>query len=159
MIEGLVSGKVYGRPEQRTGKSGRGFVVAKVRAAVGEADAVFVNVLCFSESAQAALLALEDGDAVSLAGTLTPKAWTDKQGAARPALDLVAAQVMTAYGAKKKREAVQAAAGAGGSSEAPRAPGGGADRARPQQRQQPRQHERHDFEAGADDDWLQGGAA
>lgn len=152
-----MSGKVFGRPEQRTGRSGRGFVTAKVRAAVGEADAVFVNVVAFSESAAAALLALEDGDAVSLAGTLKPGAWVDKTGAARPSLDVVAAQVMTAYGLKRRREAVQAAAGAGDSSEAPRAPGGGADRARPQQRQ--RAPERHDFEAGGDDEWLQGGRA
>ncbi|WP_157270921.1 single-stranded DNA-binding protein [Azohydromonas aeria] len=109
MIEGLIAGKVYGRPEQRTGKSGRGFVTAKVRAAAGDGEGVFINVLAFSESAQAALLALGDGDAVSLAGTLTPKAWTDKEGNARPALDLVAAQVLTTYHLKRKREAVAAA--------------------------------------------------
>jgi single-stranded DNA-binding protein len=71
---------------------------------------VFVNVVAFSESAQAALLALGDGDAVALAGTLTPKAWVDREGQARPALDMVAAQVLTAYQVKRKREA--AAAGA-----------------------------------------------
>jgi hypothetical protein len=55
------------------------------------------------------LLALDDGDAVALAGTLTPKVWIDRDGNARPALDLVAAQVLTAYGLGKKRTAVRAA--------------------------------------------------
>lgn len=149
MIEGLIAGKVHGRPEQRTGKSGRGFVVAKVRAAVaGDGDAVFVNVLAFSESVQAALLALGDGDAVALVGTLTPKAWTDREGMARPALDLVAAQVLTAYGLKRKREAVAAAAGAG-----------------EQHQQQARQGQQHPQDHGAgdfgpeDDAWLRGDGA
>ena len=109
MIEGLVSGKLHGRPEQRTGKSGKPFTVGKVRAAAGGDEAVFVNVVAFDAGAQAALLALEAGDAVTLAGTLTPKAWTDKEGAARPSLDLVAAQVLTTYHLKRKREAVAAA--------------------------------------------------
>ena len=66
-----------------------------------------MNVIAFSESACAALLALESGDAVSLAGSLTPKAWTDREGVVRPALDLVASQVLTAYPVARKRKAVE----------------------------------------------------
>ncbi|NML18126.1 single-stranded DNA-binding protein [Azohydromonas caseinilytica] len=107
MIEGLVSGKVYGRPEQRVGtNSGKPFATAKVRAATSNGETLFVNVLAFDATAQAALLALSDGDAVSLAGTLTPKVWTDREGQARPALDMVASQVLTAYQVKRKRDAV-----------------------------------------------------
>jgi single-stranded DNA-binding protein len=110
MIEGLVAGKVYGRPEQRTGSnSGRPFVTAKVRAATSGGETLFVNVLAFDAAAQAALLALGDGDAVSLAGTLTPKVWTDREGQARPALDMVASQVLTAYQVKRRREAASGA--------------------------------------------------
>uniref|UniRef100_UPI0012F7F199 single-stranded DNA-binding protein n=1 Tax=Azohydromonas aeria TaxID=2590212 RepID=UPI0012F7F199 len=86
MIEGLVSGKVYGRPEQRVGNnSGKPFVTAKVRAATAGGETLFVNVLAFDTLAQTALLALCDGDAVSLTGTLTPKVWTDREGQPRPA--------------------------------------------------------------------------
>jgi single-stranded DNA-binding protein len=67
---------------------------------------LFVNVLAFDATAQAALLALADGDAVSLAGTLTPKVWTDREGHARPAVDMIANQVLTAYHVKRKRDAV-----------------------------------------------------
>lgn len=50
-------------------------------------------------------------DPVALAGTLTPKAWTDKDGNARPALDLVAHGLVTPYHVTRKRRAVAAARG------------------------------------------------
>ena len=106
MIEALVSGRLHGQPAQKTAKTGKLFVTAKVRAHVGDAD-VFVNVIAFSESACDALLALDDGDAVALAGSLTPKAWIDREGTARPALDLVASQVLSAYHVTRKRKAVE----------------------------------------------------
>ena len=43
-----------------------------------------------------------------MSGSLTPKAWTDKEGSARPALDMVAHQVLTAYHVTRKRNTVQA---------------------------------------------------
>ncbi|AVA33432.1 single-stranded DNA-binding protein [Cupriavidus metallidurans] len=107
MIDGLISGKLYGKPVCKTGQSGRQFVTAKVRAATGGDEAVFVNVIAFSTTARDALLELDDGDSVALAGTLTPKAWLDKQGDAKPALDLVAHQVLTAYAVRRKRSALQ----------------------------------------------------
>jgi hypothetical protein len=63
-------------------------VTARVRAHAGDSD-VFDNVIVFSPAACQALLALGAGDAVALTGSLTPKAWTDKAGTTRPALDLV----------------------------------------------------------------------
>ncbi len=140
MIDGLVAGKLYGRPERRVGNSsGKAFVTAKVRAATAGGETLFVNVLTFDAGAQTALLALADGDAVALAGTLTPKVWTDREGQARPALDMVAGQVLTAYQVKKRRETVAAASRDG------------------EQRQQAQQHTQGsgEFESG-DDAWLNG---
>ena len=79
MIDAIVSGKVYGKPAQRNSKTGAAFTVAKLRVATSASESLFVNVIAFSESAQAALLALDDGDAAALAGTLTPKVWTDRE--------------------------------------------------------------------------------
>ncbi len=82
-----------------------------------------MNVITFSRTVGDALLALEDGDSVALSGSLTPKVWTDKNGETRPALDMVAHVVLTAYHVKRKREAVAAkAAGTG-----PDTNGGGVD--------------------------------
>jgi single-stranded DNA-binding protein len=105
VIEALIAGKVYGKPERRTSKTGKPFTAAKVRAVAGDGEMQFINVVVFSDSAQAALLALADGDAVALAGHLTAKAWIDKEGTAKPNMSLVAQQVLTAYHAKRKRDA------------------------------------------------------
>lgn len=114
-IEALILGKLHEPAKSRTsGNTGRQFVTAKVLAAAGDAGGVFVNVVAFSDTACRVLLALDAGDSVALAGTLKPGAWIDRNGDAKPQIDLVAAQVLTTYGVKKKRDAV-AAAGSKGS--------------------------------------------
>ncbi len=151
MIEALVSGKLQGQPEQRTAKTGRAYVQARMRVAAGAEEAHFVRVTAFSESACAALLALGDGDTLAVAGTLKPGAWVDRDGNAKPNLDLVAAQVLTAYHLKRRREAVQ--------------PGEAGTDAAPPPRPAPRQPrpqrtttiDTGDFD-GADDAWLTEGA-
>jgi len=107
MIDALIAGKLQGLPTEKTGKSGKPFVIAKVRAAGGDGESLFVNVITFSHTVGAALLALDDGDSVALSGALTPKIWTDREGNARPALDLVAHQVLTAYHVTRKRKAME----------------------------------------------------
>ena len=137
-IEALILGKLHQRSERRTSKAGRPFVTAKARAAAGDGDAVFVNVIAFSESVCTALLALDAGDSLVLAGTLKPGAWNDREGSARPSVDLVAAQVLTVYALKKKRDTI---APAGERPAAPRAQPAG-----------------DDFGDGDGDDWLAGDA-
>lgn len=94
MIDGLVAGRLMGDASRRVDKVGRGFVVARVLARNKADEEFIVNVIAFDDAACAALLALADGDVLSLAGALTPKVWTDKQGVVRPSLDMVAARVM-----------------------------------------------------------------
>ena len=94
MIEGLVAGNIWGEPEKRVGKNNSIFVVAKVRALGTQPELVIVNVIAFDNAASQALLALRDGDAVSLGGSLLPKVWIDKQGVSRAALDMVASRVL-----------------------------------------------------------------
>ncbi len=107
MIDGLIAGKLYGQPTERISKTGKPFAIAKVRAAGGDGESLFVNVIAFDAAPCAALLALGDGDSVAMSGTLTPKVWTDKEGHARPALDLVAHLVLTAYHVTRKRDAMR----------------------------------------------------
>ena len=110
MIDALISGKLYGQPTERTSKSGKPFALAKVRAAGGDGESLFVNVIAFDTAPCTALLALGDGDSVALSGSLTPKVWTDKEGNARPGLDLVAHQVLTAYHVTRKRDTMRQSA-------------------------------------------------
>ena len=51
---------------------------------------------------------------MALSGSLTPKAWTDRSGEARPALDMVAHAVLTAYHVTRKRQAVSTGPGSSG---------------------------------------------
>jgi single-stranded DNA-binding protein len=85
MITALCAGKLYGTPVERTSRDGKHrFVTAKLRAAQEGGEALFVNLACFSDSAKAGLLALDDGDACTVTGTLTLTVWTDGNGRARP---------------------------------------------------------------------------
>jgi single-stranded DNA-binding protein len=102
MLEGLVAGTLVGLAEIRQGKNGTSFALAKVKAVAGDGESLIINVIAFATETSAALMALDDGDAVALAGALTPKVWTDKQGNTRPALDMVVTQVLTAYHAARK---------------------------------------------------------
>lgn len=112
MIDALVAGKLWKTPEERRSNAGKTFVTANVRAADGDGEAVFVNVVAFSDSAKAALLALEDGDSVSLAGTLKIGTYEARDGSVKPSISMVAAKVLTAYHVARKRRAVaEASAG------------------------------------------------
>ena len=106
MIDGLVGGRLYGEAQIRTGQNGKRFVTCKVRATTGDGDTLFVNVIAFDDDVQTGLLALSDADSVALSGALTPKVWTDKNGLVKPALDMVAHGLLTAYDVRRKRAVV-----------------------------------------------------
>jgi Single-strand binding protein family len=108
MIDALIAGRLYGKASERQAKNGSPFAVCKIRVATASGDGcIFVSVITFSPPAISALLALNDGDSVALAGELTPKVWTDKEGVAKPALDLMAHCVISAYHVTRKRQAVK----------------------------------------------------
>ena len=107
MIDGLIAGRMMGDASRRVDKAGRSYVVARALARNKMDEEFIVNVIAFDEAPSAALLALADGEALTLSGALTPKVWTDKQGNHRPSLDLVAVQVMTAYHVSAKQAALQ----------------------------------------------------
>ena len=109
MIDALVAGKVWKTPEERRSNAGKTFVTANVRAADGEGESLFVNVVAFNDSAKAALLALEDGDSVSLAGTLKIGTYEARDGSVKPSISMVASKVLTAYHVARKRKAVSEA--------------------------------------------------
>lgn len=72
-----------------------------------DGNVALVSVAAFDPSPMAALLVLQDGDAVSLAGPLTLTTWTDNAGETRPGAAMVAHNVLTSYSTTKKRKAQQ----------------------------------------------------
>ena len=108
MFDGLLGGKIYGQPAQRTGQSGKAFTVAKLRVPVGDGESMFASLIAFDSKAQAGLLALSEGDSATVAGSVTVKVWTGHQdGVPRPAVDVVVQQVLSVYAIKKKRHKAQ----------------------------------------------------
>ncbi|MDE2174896.1 MAG: single-stranded DNA-binding protein [Betaproteobacteria bacterium] len=106
MIDALISGRLFAAATERTSSNGNPYVVAKVTAPIGS-ESIFVNVVAFSQTARTALLALDAGDTVALAGELAPGAYTDKSGDPKPTLNMRAHQVLTAYHVNRKRKAVR----------------------------------------------------
>ena len=106
MIDALVSGRLHGKPTERIGSNGKPFVTATVRTMAGEGEATVVNVISWAESVRGALLALDAGDSVALAGALTPKVWTPPQGEPRASASLVAHAFLTPYHVKRRRDAM-----------------------------------------------------
>jgi len=107
-IDALISGRIHKTPQSRVSAAGKRFATAIIRAAARDGNGIFVSVIAFSQSACDALLALDDGDSVALAGELTPKIYTPRDGGEpRASLDLVAHRVLSAYHVSKARKAVQ----------------------------------------------------
>ncbi len=107
MIDALISGKLYAKAQERAGKSGKPFATAKMTSTTADGESLFVNIIAFDQAACTALLALGAGDGLAVAGPVTPKTWTDKDGNPRPAIDVVVHQVLTAYHVNRKRNAMQ----------------------------------------------------
>ncbi|WP_417276116.1 single-stranded DNA-binding protein [Castellaniella sp.] len=107
MIDALIAGKIYGTPKSGTGRSGADYVNAIVRVATAGGDSLMCSVIAFDEAARSGLMALGNGDGVSLSGTLTPKVYRDKSGEYRPSMDMVASAVLSPYQVKRKRQAVE----------------------------------------------------
>ena len=67
MISALVAGTLFRSPEHKMSKSGKDYISAKMKVRDGDYVA-WIRVTVFSESAQAELMRLGDGDALSVQG-------------------------------------------------------------------------------------------
>jgi single-stranded DNA-binding protein len=109
LIDALIAGRVYGKPLARTSKNSNAYATAKVHTPMANGEASFVNVIAFSDTARSALLALQDGDSVAIAGELKVSIYQAADGTAKPSLDVTAYVVTTEYHVSRKRKALQAA--------------------------------------------------
>ena len=105
MLDALLSGRLIGTPHKRLAKSGQPFAGARVRCSIHDGAVIVVSVTAFEPEPMAALLVLNEGDAVSITGPLTLGTWTDNEGLQRPSAAMLAHNVLTAYSVNKKRKA------------------------------------------------------
>ncbi len=108
MIDALITGRLAADPKPGTSRNGNAYATARVMVTSNAEERLSVSVIAFEDAAVVALLAMTSGDAVTLAGELTPKVWTDKHGKSQPSADLKAHAVLTPYHVSRKRKAVQA---------------------------------------------------
>lgn len=118
MIDALLAGKLHAACSERTSANGKMFVVGKLRVSQENGDQLFVSLIAFRDSAKTALLALDDGDACSVAGSLTIAVWSGTaDGVARPSAQVRVDAVQSVYTIERKRRAVR-----GDDTDAPTAP-------------------------------------
>jgi single-stranded DNA-binding protein len=84
----LLTGSLFRPPESRTSKSGKQFVTATLKVKNGD-EMQWWKVLAFSESVQAELMRLTDGNAISVQGAFKVELYEG-----RLSLSIVAAHVV-----------------------------------------------------------------
>jgi single-stranded DNA-binding protein len=89
----LVTGTLFRAPEQRTSKAGKVFVAGTLRFKDGETFQ-FVRFVAFSESAQAELMRLGDGDACSVQGSFKAELYRPDSGEPKVSLSIIADRVL-----------------------------------------------------------------
>lgn len=107
MISALISGKLIAHPTSGISAGGHAWCRVPVACHIqgskeNEPDSNVVSLLAFKEQAER-LSRLSRGDTVSASGAAKVMQWTGRDGTTRASLDLVANEILTAYGVKKKR--------------------------------------------------------
>lgn len=102
MIEAMITGKLVADPVQRTAANGNAFWTATARVPAG-ADAVFVGITAFDETAAARLARLAKGSAVTAVGELQATSWTGKDGTERKGWRLTAHELLSVAQARGRR--------------------------------------------------------
>jgi single-stranded DNA-binding protein len=113
----LISGTLFREPKHRTSRSGKPFVTTTIRAKDCDASQWW-KVLAFSETAQAELMCLTDGDALSVQGTLKAETY-EKDGVTKFSMSVIADHVLALCQPPKVRKLRQEAAAAPARQDAP----------------------------------------
>lgn len=113
MIRALVTGELRADPQQRTGKNGKPFALARLSVPMGDEGRVSCSLIAFETEAVARLMQLRAGASVAAAGTLKVGTFTGTDGTARPSLDMVGDEIAATTPRPKKLKAHQAHQGGG----------------------------------------------
>jgi single-stranded DNA-binding protein len=100
----LVSGSIFRAAEQRTSKAGKAYVIATVKVKSGE-ELQWWRVTAFSESVQAELMRLGEGDACSLQGNFKVEIYRPEDGEPKLSLSIVADRVLALSQPKEHKPA------------------------------------------------------
>lgn len=107
MIAVLLSGRLVGDPERRTGPSGKAYALARLATTDSAGAEVLTSVIAFGEVAEQ-LAALSKGESASVAGRAKLSSWTGRDGTQRAGLSITADALLSVHHARKRRRAMQA---------------------------------------------------
>ncbi len=105
-LDVLAHGRLVKAPEQRTASNGRPYALAQLAVAMDDGD-VLASVIAFHAGAVDALMALDKGDACSVAGRGKVGTWVKADGETRASLSITVDQVLSVYHVRRKRAAAQ----------------------------------------------------
>jgi single-stranded DNA-binding protein len=100
----IITGSLFKNPEQRDSKAGKPFVTATLKVTDGDA-LQWWRVTAFSESAQAELMRLTEGDALSVQGAFKAELYRPDGGETKLSLSIVAGQVVALRQPPRERKA------------------------------------------------------
>ena len=103
MIRALVSGVLHDAPKVHTGRSGKPFTTAKVRADGKDGATVWCSIIAFNAEGER-LATLQQGAALSVSGRAEVSAWLDKNGEHKGGLSLVVDELATLKAKPKPRD-------------------------------------------------------
>src|SRR5580658_2088867 len=106
MIDALIAGRLFGKPQARTSKNGNAFATAKMRVPMQDGSSMFATMIAFRDSVVAALLALDDGSSVAVSGELKISTYTAKDGTTKPGLDITVHEILTEFHVTRRRKAM-----------------------------------------------------
>lgn len=107
-FDALISGRLIKPAQARTGNNGKAFALAQITVPTEGEESLLASCIAFSRTAVDALLALDKGDAVAVAGKAKLSSWTGSDGTQKHGLNVTVEQVLTAYHVRRKRNAAQA---------------------------------------------------
>ena len=102
MIRALIVGELRADPQQRMGKNGKPYALARLSVPMGDQGRVSCSLIAFEAEAVARLLQLRAGASVAAAGTLKVGTFDGTDGATRASLDMVADEIAATTPRPKK---------------------------------------------------------
>lgn len=102
MIRALVVGELRADPQQRMGKNGKPYALARLSVPMGDQGRVSCSLIVFEAEAVTRLLQLRAGASVAAAGTLKVGTYDGTDGTVRASLDMVADEIAATTPRPKK---------------------------------------------------------
>lgn len=102
MIRALIVGELRADPQQRMGKNGKPYALARLSVPMGDQGRVSCSLIVFEAEAVTRLLQLRAGASVAAAGTLKVGVYEGNDGANRASLDMVADEIASTTPRPKK---------------------------------------------------------